>query len=62
MLSNRTGISSYRFGRQQAFLVTGPYADPDRRARLKPAAAWEIEGLFSTSSAQIFEAGMARAD
>jgi amidase len=38
------------------------YEDPELRARLKPEAVWEIEGLFDTSSTRIFEAGIARAD
>ncbi|MCP4301368.1 MAG: amidase [Gammaproteobacteria bacterium] len=38
------------------------YNDPELRKLLKPEAVWEIEGLFNTSSTQIFEAGIARAD
>jgi len=38
------------------------YQDPVLRKQLKPEAVWEIEGLFNTSSTQIFEAGIARAD
>jgi amidase len=38
------------------------YEDPELRAKLKPEVVWEIEGSFDTSSTQIFEAGVARAD
>lgn len=38
------------------------YDDPDTRRLLKPEAVWEIEGSFDTSAAQIYEAGIARAD
>lgn len=38
------------------------YNDPELRKQLKPEAIWEIEGAFNTSSTQIFEAGIARAD
>jgi amidase len=38
------------------------YDDPEKRKQLKPEAVWEIEGSFDTTSTQIFEAGMARAD
>lgn len=38
------------------------YDDPKLRAQLKPEAVWEIEGSFNTSSKQIFDAGVARAD
>jgi amidase len=38
------------------------YNDSKTRAKLKPEAIWEIEGSFNTSSTQIFDAGVARAD
>jgi amidase len=38
------------------------YDDPDTRRLLKPEAVWEIEGSFDTSAADIYEAGIARAD
>jgi amidase len=38
------------------------YNDPALRSQLKPEAIWEIEGLFDTSSTQIYDAGIARAD
>lgn len=38
------------------------YDDPESRALLKPEAVWEIEGALNTSAADIYEAGIARAD
>ena len=38
------------------------YENPETRALLKPEAVWEIEGAFDTSSQDIFDAGIARAD
>ena len=38
------------------------YDDPETRKLLKPEAVWEIEGSFNTSAAQIYAAGIARAD
>ncbi|MDX1500342.1 MAG: amidase [Woeseiaceae bacterium] len=38
------------------------YENPATRALLKPEAVWEIEGAFDTSSRQVFDAGIARAD
>ena len=38
------------------------YDDPESRRLLKPEAVWEIEGSFDTSAADIYEAGIARAD
>ncbi len=38
------------------------YKDPALRKQLSPEAIWEIEGSFNTSSTQIFDAGIARAD
>ncbi len=38
------------------------YDDPETRKLLKPEAVWEIEGTFNTSAAQIYAAGIARAD
>jgi amidase len=38
------------------------YDDPETRKLLKPEAVWEIENSFNTSAAQIYEAGIARAD
>jgi len=38
------------------------YDDPDTRAQLKPEAIWEIEGAFGTSAAEVYHAGIARAD
>jgi amidase len=42
--------------------LRGLYDDPETRKQLKPEAVWEIEGSFNTSSAQVYEAGIARAD
>jgi amidase len=49
-----------RHWRRQTMLPL--YEDPATRAQLKPEAVWEIEGAFDTTSTQIFEAGVARAD
>ena len=38
------------------------YDNPETRRLLKPEAIWEIEGSFDTSSADIYNAGIARAD
>ncbi len=38
------------------------YEDPSSRRQLKPEAVWEIEGSLNTTSRQVFEAGLARAD
>jgi amidase len=38
------------------------YDDPETRRLLKPEAIWEIEGSFGTSAADIYQAGIARAD
>ena len=38
------------------------YDDPETRRLLKPEAIWEIEGSFDTSAADIYQAGIARAD
>jgi len=38
------------------------YDNPETRALLKPEAVWEIEGSFDTSAADIYHAGIARAD
>jgi len=38
------------------------YDDPETRKLLKPEAIWEIEGSFNISSAEVYEAGIARAD
>lgn len=38
------------------------YDDPETRRQLKPEAIWEIEGSFDTSAADVYEAGIARAD
>ena len=38
------------------------YDDPDTRKLLKPEAIWEIEGSFGASGADIYQAGIARAD
>ena len=38
------------------------YDDPVTRSQLKPEAVWEIEGSFNTSAAQIYHAGIDRAD
>ena len=38
------------------------YEDPATRSLLKPEAIWEIEGSFEASGADIYEAGVARAD
>ncbi len=38
------------------------YDDPESRRLLKPEAIWEIEGSFETSGADIYTAGIARAD
>jgi amidase len=40
----------------------GLYDNPDTKRLLKPEAVWEIEGSFDTSAAEIYEAGIARAD
>jgi amidase len=42
--------------------LRGLYDNPETRKLLKPEAVWEIEGSFDTSSARIYEAGIARAD
>ena len=38
------------------------YDDPDTRKLLGPETIWEIEGSFGASGADIYEAGIARAD
>jgi len=38
------------------------YDDPETRRLLKPEAVWEIEGSFNTTAAEIYAAGIARAD
>ena len=38
------------------------YEDPETRRLLKPEAIWEIEGSLDASAADIYEAGVARAD
>lgn len=38
------------------------YDDPATRRLLKPEAIWEIEGALATSAAEVYEAGVARAD
>jgi amidase len=38
------------------------YDDPESRKLLKPEAVWEIEGSFDTTAAQVYDAGVARAD
>ena len=38
------------------------YDNSDTRRLLKPEAVWEIEGSFNASAADIYEAGVARAD
>ena len=38
------------------------YDDPATRRLLKPEAVWEIEGALSATAADIYEAGIARAD
>jgi amidase len=38
------------------------YDNPETRRQLKPEAIWEIEGSFNTSAADIYTAGIARAD
>jgi len=38
------------------------YDDPKTKSLLKPEAVWEIEGSFNTSAADIYAAGIARAD
>ena len=38
------------------------YENPETRKLMKPEAVWEIEGAFDTTSADIYEAGIARAD
>ena len=38
------------------------YDDAEMRRLLKPEAIWEIEGSLETSGAQLYEAGIARAD
>ena len=40
----------------------GLYDDPDTRRLMKPEAIWEIEGSFNTLAADVYEAGIARAD
>jgi amidase len=40
----------------------GLYDNPDTKRLLKPEAVWEIEGSFDTSAAEIYTAGVARAD
>lgn len=42
--------------------MQGLYDDAEKRKLLKPEAIWEIEGSFNTSAAQIYDAGIARAD
>ena len=42
--------------------VRALYDDPETRKLLKPEAIWEIEGSFGTSAADIYQAGIARAD
>lgn len=48
------------------FLVHGnlaaAYADPHRRALLKPEAQWEVEGGLHLSAAALYEASLARSD
>lgn len=38
------------------------YDNPETKRLLKPEAVWEIEGSFDTSAADIYAAGIARAD
>ena len=38
------------------------YDDPDTREQLKPEAIWEIEGSLDTTGAELYQAGIARAD
>ena len=38
------------------------YDDPESRKLLKPEAVWEIEGAIGASAAEIYQAGIARAD
>jgi len=38
------------------------YDNPETRKLLKPEAVWEIEGSFGASAADIYQAGIARAD
>ena len=38
------------------------YDDPETRQQLKPEAIWEIEGSFGASGADIYQAGIARAE
>ena len=42
--------------------MRGLYDDPETRKLLKPEVVWEIEGSFSATGADIYEAGIARAD
>lgn len=38
------------------------YADPEKRARIKPEAIWEYEGGLRVTGKQLFEAGIARTE
>jgi amidase len=38
------------------------YDDPDTRSLLKPEAAWEVEGSLALTGADVYEAGIARAE
>jgi amidase len=38
------------------------YDNPETKRLLKPEAIWEIEGSFNTSAAEVYAAGIARAD
>ena len=42
--------------------MRGLYDDPETRKLLKPEVVWEIEGSLSATGADIYEAGIARAD